>query len=66
MEDKPVPETTEPEQLEVMYRSASMAVAVAVAPTAGVVANHLLNRPEGEPPKKIELPPGVERPDTED
>ena len=58
MEDKP--ETTEPEQLEVMYRSASMAAAVAIAPTAAVVMNHWLNRPEGEPPKKIGTTPGAE------
>jgi len=61
MEDKPVPETTEPEQLELMYRSASMAAAVAIAPTVAVVANHLLNRPKDDPPPKVELPPWVEK-----
>lgn len=59
MEDKP--ETTEREQPEVMKRSLSMAAAVAIAPTAAVVANHLLNKPKDDPPPKVELPPGVEK-----
>ena len=55
MEDKP--ETTKQEHPEVMTRSLSMAAAVAIAPTAAVVANHLLNKPKDDRPPKVALPP---------
>jgi hypothetical protein len=58
-EDKrePRPEVERP-QIE---RRCLTEAAIVIAPTAAVAANYWLNRPKREPPKQVELPPGVER-----